>query len=272
MQLPARHQAVPIAGHRAYWVCCRLDTKTRSGATAAATLHPPAGDPRAHRRPDRRASSRPPTPRAIDEEVLGHERRDAGPGVRVPLLPDPRPDARGVPRGARPGDRRLGAVGAGRVVRREQADGAPLPAERCRGPARVRPGDPHARRKLAPVRVGPGQGRDPAVQPLPARRRPPGERRREHARRPEERDPGRRHRDEPPAGVRRRRPGVAGERPHARRDGDPHPLPRGHGRRLRVPLRRGLAARRPRRLPARRARTGWCASTSSRWSRPPTGS
>ena len=42
VQLPARHQAVPIAGHRAYWVCCRLDTKTRSGAMASATYsHPP---------------------------------------------------------------------------------------------------------------------------------------------------------------------------------------------------------------------------------------
>ncbi len=42
VQLPPRHTAVPIAGHRAYWVCCRLDAKTRSGATAAATYtHPP---------------------------------------------------------------------------------------------------------------------------------------------------------------------------------------------------------------------------------------
>ena len=42
IQLPDRHSAVPIAGHRGYWICCRLDTKTRSGETAGAGYtHPP---------------------------------------------------------------------------------------------------------------------------------------------------------------------------------------------------------------------------------------
>jgi predicted phage baseplate assembly protein len=42
IQLPDRHTAVPIAGHRGYWVCCRLDTKTRSGeAGGASYTHPP---------------------------------------------------------------------------------------------------------------------------------------------------------------------------------------------------------------------------------------
>ncbi len=42
LQLPGRHTAVPIAGHRGYWVCCRLDTKTRSGEEGGATYqHPP---------------------------------------------------------------------------------------------------------------------------------------------------------------------------------------------------------------------------------------
>jgi predicted phage baseplate assembly protein len=41
VQLPARHSAVPIAGHRGYWVCCRLDSKTRSGETGVAYTHPP---------------------------------------------------------------------------------------------------------------------------------------------------------------------------------------------------------------------------------------
>jgi predicted phage baseplate assembly protein len=93
VQLPGRHQAVPIAGHRAYWVCCRLDTKTRSGATASATYtHPPeiheltaapigAVIPAAH-------SSR------IDEEVLGTS--DGTPGQvfdfhYYPIL-DPTPE------------------------------------------------------------------------------------------------------------------------------------------------------------------------------------
>jgi predicted phage baseplate assembly protein len=42
IQLPERHTAVPIAGHRGYWVCCRLDTKTRSGEPGGASYtHPP---------------------------------------------------------------------------------------------------------------------------------------------------------------------------------------------------------------------------------------
>jgi predicted phage baseplate assembly protein len=42
IQLPERHNSVPIAGHRGYWICCRLDTKTRSGGEAAASYtHPP---------------------------------------------------------------------------------------------------------------------------------------------------------------------------------------------------------------------------------------
>ena len=42
IQLPAEHTAVPIAGHRAYWVCCRLDSRTRSGASGGASYsHPP---------------------------------------------------------------------------------------------------------------------------------------------------------------------------------------------------------------------------------------
>ena len=94
-----------------YWVCCRLDTKTQSGATAAATYtHPPeiheitaapigAVIPAAHSSRDRQRGAR-------------DERRHAGAGLRLPVLPDPRPDARGVPRDARPRHRQLGAVGA----------------------------------------------------------------------------------------------------------------------------------------------------------------
>jgi predicted phage baseplate assembly protein len=41
LQLPTRHSAVSIAGHRGYWVCCRLDSKTRSGAAGATFTHPP---------------------------------------------------------------------------------------------------------------------------------------------------------------------------------------------------------------------------------------
>ena len=61
-------------------------------------------------------------------------------------------------------------------------------------------------------------------------------------------DPRRRQRHEPAAGRRRRRRRGARARPPARVDGDPHALPRGHRRGLRVPRRRGLPARRARGL------------------------
>ena len=55
-----------------------------------------------------------------------------------------------------------------------------------------------------------------------------------------------------------------------RGDGDPHALPRGHRRGLRVPRRRGVAARRARRLPRRRRRRRRSRCTSSRTSTRPT--
>ena len=41
LQLPPRHSAGSIAGHHGYWLCCRLDNRTRTGATAATYSHPP---------------------------------------------------------------------------------------------------------------------------------------------------------------------------------------------------------------------------------------
>ena len=76
----------------------------------------------------------------------------------------------------------------------------------------------------------------------------------------------------PERGRGRRRPGDARGRAPARRDGDPHPLPRGDRRGLRVPLRRGVAARRARDLhrAARHRRRGAPAPRAAR-SSPPTG-
>ena len=151
IQLPDRHTAVPIAGHRGYWVCCRLDTKTRSGASASASYtHPPEIHP---------ITAAPigaiiPAAHSAREtgEVIGTS--DGTPGqifeLRYYPILDPTPG--GVPRGARPGHGHLGEVGAGRVVRREQADRHALRPERRRRPGRARPGDPHAGRELAPVR------------------------------------------------------------------------------------------------------------------------
>ena len=91
------------------------------GRLGVGELHAPAGDPRDHGRTDRRDHPR----RSLgagDRRGDRDERRDAGPDLRSPLLPDPRPDPGGVPRDPRPGHGDLGEVGAGRVVRREQAD------------------------------------------------------------------------------------------------------------------------------------------------------
>jgi predicted phage baseplate assembly protein len=41
LQLPDVHSRVSIAGHGAYWVCCRVDSKTRSGAEGAIYSKPP---------------------------------------------------------------------------------------------------------------------------------------------------------------------------------------------------------------------------------------
>jgi predicted phage baseplate assembly protein len=41
LQLPDRHSAVSIAGHKGYWICCRVDAATRSGKTATPFTHPP---------------------------------------------------------------------------------------------------------------------------------------------------------------------------------------------------------------------------------------
>ena len=178
IQLPDRHTAVPIAGHRAYWVCCRLDTKTRSGAAAAASYtHPPE----IHEITAAPIGAIIPAAHSAREtgEVIGDERRHAGPDLRAPLLPDPRPDRR---RSTSRSSTRTRAtweqLGAGRVVRREQADRHALRAQRRRRPGRARPGDPDARRQLAPVRRRAEEGRDAADEPLPPRRRPPRQRRR----------------------------------------------------------------------------------------------
>ena len=113
----------------------------------------------------------------IEDEVIGTSDGTPGQSLRAALLPDPRPDRRGVPRGARSRHGRVGAMAAGRVVRREQADRAALRPQRCGRAGRARAGDPDAGRQLAAVRQRAQEGRDAADEPLPPRRRPTGERR-----------------------------------------------------------------------------------------------
>ena len=171
---------MPIAGHRAYWVCCRLDTKTQSGATAAATYtHPPeiheitaapigAVIPAAH-------SSR------VDDEVLGTS--DGTPGQvfdfqYYPIL-DPTPEEYLEVLDPDTGNWEQWEPVESFVESKPTARHYLL--ERGGRPDRVRAGDPHARRELAAVRRGAGEGGDAPVQPLPLRRRAPGQRRHGHA-------------------------------------------------------------------------------------------
>ena len=150
IQLPDRHTAVPIAGHRALLGLLpprhedalrarrrRRATRTRRRSTRS--------------RPRRSARSSPPrTRRARPGEVLGDERRNAGPDLRAPLLPDPRADARrSTSRCSTPTTGELGAVGAGRVVRREQAD---RPRTTCSTPPPARSSS--ARRSGRPTGAG----------------------------------------------------------------------------------------------------------------------
>ena len=118
----------------------------------------------------------------------------------------------------------------------------------------------------------PPEGRGAALHALPPRRRPPRQHHRRRARRAAGHDPRRRQRHEPEAGRRRRRRRGARARPPARVDGDPHALPRGHRRGLRVPRGRGLPARRARGLRPAAATARPCRCTSSRTSSRPTAS
>jgi predicted phage baseplate assembly protein len=88
LQLPAGHDQATVAGHRGYWLRCRLDDRTRSGAQAATFSHPPeiysitaaplgALIPVAHSM-------------AIDGEILGESDGTPGQAFRLryaPVLP-----------------------------------------------------------------------------------------------------------------------------------------------------------------------------------------
>src|SRR5262249_31658438 len=41
IHVPQQHNAVSIAGHQGYWIGCRVDSKTRSGAAAVTYSHAP---------------------------------------------------------------------------------------------------------------------------------------------------------------------------------------------------------------------------------------
>ena len=146
LQLPSRHSPRTIAGQRAYWVRCRLDGVTRSGA-ATARLHARARDLCDHGRPDRRRHPGGPL-RAPSGRAARRERRLARAALPAALRAGARADAGRAPRGARARGRRgMGGLGAARVLRRERPGRPPLRARRRRRHDRARPRRALARRE-----------------------------------------------------------------------------------------------------------------------------
>ena len=266
LQLPAALGACSRSAATAlHWLRCRIDDKTRHGGAATTYSQAPeiysitaapvgallpalhaAQDER--RDPRRVATARPgqTLPAALQPGAQARDRRDArGPGPRV---------------------RRLGGAGSSARLRRLDGVRPPLHASTSvAGEVELGPGDPRDRRRLDAVRRRPAEGRaccasratataagargNVAAGTLNMLQAPiPGV--------DTVTNPRARHR-------RRRRRGARARAP-ARGDGDPHPLPRGHGRGLRVPGRRGLAARRARGLPAAEATAARSRCTSCR--------
>ena len=203
-------------------------------------LHPAAGDLLDHGRGARRADpgdARHPAPGRAPRRERRHVRPDVPAALRPRALPHGRRDARGA---AAPG-RDLGAVAARRELRRELGRRPPLPARRRR--RRGAPGDgrERGRRLVAAVRPGAAQGVAGAHVRIPQRRRPARQPRRRDALGAQVVDPRRGRRHQPGRGDRRRRRRDARRCPPPRPARAAHPLPRGHGGRLRGALRRGIA-------------------------------
>ena len=168
-------------------------------------LRAPARGLHDHRRA-RRRDPHLPARRARRQRGPRRERRHAGPVVHRPAPADPRALRRRVARGARPADRRLGALGAAGRLQRVRPR---RPRLRLRPGARhdrARPRGPPGRRRLALLRRGAAEGRDAAHVALSHRRRPARQRPAGHADGPEGRAAGDRLGDEPVGRARRRRP------------------------------------------------------------------
>ena len=273
LQLPDDHKLVAARGPARLLASAAASTARRARARRRRSL--PRTPPEIYEitaGPDRRAGPGARTPRGATSEILGESDGTPGQVFELPLRAGPRARGRRDARGPRPGHDDWERWAARRVVRRERPDDRhftlDLPHGEVEfGPA-IRTPDGGWRqygavppKGAAPLHVatataaaGTGTSQPATLNVLKSR------------------DPRRRDGHE----SRRRRaaastPETLDERSGARRDGDPHALPRGDGGGLRVP--RGEARRRsPGRLRAaagRRARSG-CTSCRA-WS-PPTGS
>ena len=256
-------------GHRMHWLRCRIDDRPATAARRRRTR-----TRRRSTRSPRRRSARccPPTHAAqVERRAARRVRRHARPGLPAA----PQPGAQAAARARRSRSRTRSRATGRRWELREDFVGSTefdrhfaldlVSGEVELGPA-IRETDggwsqygavPPKGAVLRFTRYRHGGGRTGNVA-------------RGHADRAASHDPRRRQRHQPAAGDRRRRRRGARARPPARGDGDPHALPRRHRRGLRVPRRRGLAARRPRGLhPADRRRRRAAAHPAARRPRRP---
>ena len=270
LQLPERSAIQSLGGHRMHWLRCRIDDRTRHGGAATTYSHPPeiysiTAVPIGALLPSTHASR-------VEDELLGLS--DGTPGQVFPLRHNPvlKP---GVGETLEVQDPESGDwstwelredfVGSTEFDRHFVLD--PVSGEIEIGPA-IRETDggwtqygavppKGAVLRFSRYRHGGGRRGNITAGALSVLRST---------------IPGVDTVTNPQPGDRRRRRRGARARAPARVDGDPHALPRRHGRGLRVPRRRGVAARRARGLhPARRA-AARCRCTSSRTSSRPTAS
>ena len=121
-------ERVPFGGHRLHWLRCRVATPEEAGG--AAYERPPevftiTGEPVGAILMCQHAEH-------VDNEVLGESDGTPGPVVHRPAPADARAVRRRVARGARPADRRLGALGP---RRRRSTSAAPTTASTSATPA-----------------------------------------------------------------------------------------------------------------------------------------
>ncbi len=194
LQCPPRSAIEPLAGKRLRWLRCRIDDKTRTGASTTYT-HPPeiysitAAPVGALLESSHSARA--------ESEILGVSDGTPGQVFQLRNAPVLKPRTERAPGGAGPRVGRLGALGAARELRRLDPVRAPLHARRRLRRGRAGPGDPRDRRRLVAVRRGAGQGRRRAHEPLPLRRRPGRQRLGRDAQRAAQPDPRHRHGHEP---------------------------------------------------------------------------
>ena len=249
LQLPPRSAVQPLGGHRMHWLRCRIDDKTRHGGAATTYTQAPeiyslTAAPIGALLPALHAAQE-------ENEILGVSDGTPGPDVPAALQPGAQAGDGRDARGPGPGVGRLGGVGAAARTSSPRPSSTATTSS-TRSAAR----SSSARRSARPTAAGPSTARSPPKGALLrfTRYRHGGGRGGNVAAGAlsvlRSSLPGVDTVTNPVARQRRRRPGGARARPPARGDGDPHPLPRGHGRGLRVPRRRGLAARRARGLRA----------------------